>query len=135
MQTDKEMDKKLIIVRGVPGSGKSDFASTIGRAICTADDYHVDRYGNYDWKPQNISKAHDWCKRKCKRFMKAGITPIIIANTSTTEKEFKPYHQIAKNNGYKVYSVIVENRHGGTDSHNVPVDTLEKMKNRFEVKL
>ena len=37
--------------------------------------------------------------------------------------------------GYEVFSIIVENRHGGTNVHNVPEDKLEIMKNRFEVKL
>jgi hypothetical protein len=29
----------------------------------------------------------------------------------------------------------VENRHGGVNTHGVPEDKLEVMKNRFEVKL
>ena len=40
----------------------------------------------------------------------------------------------SKNRG-KVFSIIVENRHGGENVHNVPQETLEKMKNRFEIKL
>lgn len=129
------MEKVLIIVRGIPGSGKSTFAELFARAICTADDYHTDRKGNYNWKPENIGKAHDWCKRKCRRFMQAGIERIAIANTSTQLKEFQPYMQMAKNHGYKVFTVVVENRHGGVNSHGVPAETLEKMTNRFEIKL
>ena len=34
-----------------------------------------------------------------------------------------------------VFSIIVENRHGGVNQHGVPMDKLEQMKNRFEVKL
>jgi len=34
-----------------------------------------------------------------------------------------------------VFSVIVENRHGGVNQHGVPDDKLEIMKNRFEFKL
>ena len=37
--------------------------------------------------------------------------------------------------GYTVFTVIVENRHGGKNIHGVPDDKLEIMKNRFEVKL
>ena len=129
------MDKVLIIVRGIPGSGKSSFAELLARAICIADDFHTDRNGNYNWKPHNVGKAHDWCKRKCKRFMKAGIDRIVVANTSTQEKEFKPYMNMAKHYGYKVFTVVVENRHGGKNSHEVPAETIEKMSNRFEIKL
>ena len=37
--------------------------------------------------------------------------------------------------GIKLFSLIVENRHGGVNEHGVPEDKLEIMKNRFEVKL
>jgi hypothetical protein len=29
----------------------------------------------------------------------------------------------------------MENRHDGINEHNVPAETLEKMKNRFEIKI
>jgi len=127
--------KDLFIIRGLPGSGKSLFAKLIGKAICTADDYHTDRYGNYHWKAENVGKAHGWCRCKCERFMKRNISPIVVANTSTTEKEFNPYYELADKYGYRVFSIIVENRHGGKDSHDVPVETLEKMRDRFDIKL
>jgi hypothetical protein len=47
----------------------------------------------------------------------------------------EPYFELAKKYGYKVFTLIVENRHGGTNEHNVPEDKIEQMKNRFEYKL
>jgi hypothetical protein len=47
----------------------------------------------------------------------------------------KPYFEMAKEWGYTVFSIIVENRHGGVNEHGVPEDKLEIMKNRFEVNL
>ena len=117
----------LIIVRGLPGSGKSTFAQLLGtKAICCADDY-VTRNGVYNWKPETVGASHDWCQRKCRRFMKKRIDRIVVANTSTTERELKPYYDLARQFGYTVYSVIVENRHGGKNIHNVPEATLDKM--------
>ncbi len=129
------MEKNLIIIRGIPGSGKNSFADIQGRAICTADDYHTDLNGNYNWKPQNVGKAHAWCQRKCERFLKREISPTIVANTSTTERELKPYFDLGKKYGYKIFSIIVENRHGGKNTHNVPEETIEKMEKRFNIKL
>jgi hypothetical protein len=37
--------------------------------------------------------------------------------------------------GYRVFSIVVENRHGGKDIHNVPQDALDAMEKRFQLKL
>jgi hypothetical protein len=45
------------------------------------------------------------------------------------------YYKLAEQYGYRVHSIIMENRHEGINEHNVPKDKLVQMKNRFEVKL
>jgi len=60
---------------------------------------------------------------------------IAVSNTFTQEWEMEPYLELAKTYGYKVFSIVVENRHGGINQHGVPEDKLEQMKNRFEIKL
>lgn len=63
-------------------------------------------------------------------------TPTIaVANTFTQEWEMQPYLDLAKEHGYTVHTIIVENRHGNESIHNVPKATVEKMKKRFEIKL
>ena len=49
--------------------------------------------------------------------------------------EMAEYFDLAKQYGYQVFSIIVENRHEGVNQHGVPAENLEQMKNRFEVKL
>lgn len=128
------MTKTLIILRGIPGSGKSTFASAIGGVICTADDYHM-KDGKYDWKPENGYKAHLACQKKAEEAMAANEPMVIIANTNTTSKEMKPYYALADKYRYRVFSVIVENRHNGINEHNVPDESLKKMRERFDIKL
>jgi hypothetical protein len=60
---------------------------------------------------------------------------VVVSNTFTQEWEMKPYFDLAEKHGYRVYSLIVENRHGGVNEHGVPEDKLEIMKKRFETKL
>lgn len=128
------MEKVLIIIRGIPGCGKSTFANLIGSFICTADDYHmVD--GKYDWKPENAGSAHVKCQKKVEWGMTEGISKIVVANTTTTKKELKPYYDLAEKYGYTVFSVIVENRHNGVNEHNVPEETLNRMRERFDIQL
>ena len=55
----------------------------------------------------------------------------IVHNTDTLKFLLK----LNKTYGYKVFSIIVENRHGGVNEHGVPEDKLQAMKDRFEVKL
>ena len=126
--------KTLIIVRGIPGSGKTTFANMLGKAVCCADDYFM-RDGEYKWNVENIGNAHGWSQRKCRRFMKAQVDRIIVANTNTTEREMQPYMDLARQFGYMVFSVIVENRHGGESVHGVPEATLDKMRGRFSIEL
>jgi hypothetical protein len=67
--------------------------------------------------------------------MRLEHSPVVVSNTFTQEWEMEPYFELAKKYGYKVFTVIVENRHGGTNEHNVPEDKIEQMKTRFEFKL
>jgi hypothetical protein len=60
---------------------------------------------------------------------------IVVSNTFTQEWEMDAYYKLAEKYGYKVFSIIVENRHDGVNQHGVPAEKLEQMKNRFEVKL
>jgi hypothetical protein len=47
----------------------------------------------------------------------------------------QPYFDLAEKYGYRVYSLIVENRHGGVNEHGVPEEKLVQMKKRFEIQL
>ena len=132
------MEKILYIVRGIPGSGKSTFAKTlVKKDYChkEADMFFVDREGNYKFKPSKIKDAHKWCQEEMDFLMRLEHSPVVVSNTFTQEWEMEPYFELAKKYGYKVFTVIVENRHGGTNEHNVPEDKIEQMKTRFELKL
>jgi phenolic acid decarboxylase len=67
--------------------------------------------------------------------MMVGREKIVVSNTFTQEWEMEPYLELAKTHEYKVFSTIVENRHGGVNQHEVPDEVLTKMRERFEIKL
>jgi hypothetical protein len=60
---------------------------------------------------------------------------IVVSNTFTQEWEMEAYYKLAEQYGYKVFSIIVENRHDGVNQHGVPDDKLQQMRERFEIKL
>jgi hypothetical protein len=45
------------------------------------------------------------------------------------------YYLLAEELGYRVTSMIVENRHDGKNIHGCPDDKIEQMKTRFEISL
>ena len=63
------MEKILYIVRGIPGSGKSTFAKTLGGQHFEADMYFIDESGNYKFDITEIKLAHEWCQGMVKAHM------------------------------------------------------------------
>jgi predicted kinase len=135
--------KILTLVRGLPGSGKSTFANTITNkySVCEADKFFYDKEGNYNFDGSKLRQAHEWCREQVEIRMKDNeanpqyYPEIVVSNTFTQEWEMEAYYKLAEQYGYKVFSIIVENRHGGVNEHGVPAEKLEQMRNRFEVKL
>ncbi len=128
-------DKVLYIVRGLPGSGKSTFAKSLGGVHFEADMYFVDENGVYNFDPTKIKMAHNWCMIQTQKAMVDEEPKIVVSNTFTQEWEMETYFKLANENGYQVYSIIVENRHEGKNTHGVPDDKLQIMKDRFQIKL
>jgi len=132
--------KSLILLRGLPGSGKSTLAKKLGDAHFEADMYSTNENGQYIFNGADIKKAHEWCQNEVQLAMILNHTTgtnenIVVSNTFTQEWEMEPYYKLAETYGYRVFSLVVENRHGGENLHNVPEDKIEVMRKRFEVKL
>ncbi len=129
------MAKELILLRGLPGSGKSTFAKTFK----TVEHYEADMFfmrGNgYEFDATKLKAAHEWCQDMVFMSMKRNEPTIVVSNTFTQEWEMEAYYKLAEQYGYQVHSIIVENRHEGVNKHGVPADKLEQMKQRFEIKL
>jgi predicted kinase len=129
------MEKKLYLIRGICGSGKSTFAKSLGISHVEADMYFVDsETGEYKFDATKLKDAHEFCRKKTELWMNKSLD-IAISNTFTQEWEMEGYYDLAKKYGYKVFSIIVENRHNGINEHNVPEETINKMKARFNIKL
>lgn len=133
----------LFLVRGLPGSGKTSFASAIWNdyAVCEADKFFYDKEGNYNFDPSKLKEAHNWCKNEVEIRMQDHqnnqqyYPEIAVSNTFTQEWEMEDYFKLAGKYGYKVVSLILENRHGSQSVHGVPEEKLQIMKDRFEIKL
>jgi hypothetical protein len=128
------MNKKVIILRGCSGAGKSTVAHLFGgkSVICTADDFFYDEKGIYNFDAFKLSDAHTACRLK---FVTAihddSIETIIVANTNTQEKEFDFYLDYAKQHDIMYFSLVIENRHGNENVHSVPNYVLERQRDNI----
>ncbi|NWU14660.1 N4BP2 protein, partial [Cephalopterus ornatus] len=96
----------LVLLRGVPGSGKSYLARNLlednpGGIILSTDDY-FNKHGQYHYDPSCLGEAHDWNRKRAKEAFEMGISPIIIDNTNIQAWEMKPYVTLAQQFKYKI---------------------------------
>lgn len=133
----------LILLRGLPGSGKTTLASVILSTptrseladIISADDFFINEEGKYVFDATRLKAAHNDCQVRCAERMKMGVSKIVVANTFTQVWEMEPYFTMAKRYHYRVHSIIVENRHGGINVHGVDEAKMHQMHARFEIQL
>lgn len=130
--------KKLFLIRGVSGSGKTTFVESVmheGDVSVANDDFMVDEKGEYafDWK--RLDEVAEKCQQKVERSMEQEVPRIFVHNTFSTVEELDPYYSLAREYGYDVQSIVVENRGNWQSSHGVPDTTLEKQQSRFDIKL
>ena len=123
--------KDLFIIRGVSGCGKSTLAHKIAEVVCEADDFFTVE-GEYKFDPKSLQLAHSLCKEKCKHSMKIGMGSIAVSNTSTMERDLSVYIDLAKQYGYMVTVIVVENRNNTVNEHKVPEDVLMRQKFHLE---
>lgn len=127
--------KTLVLLRGLPGAGKSTLASMFNGAAHFEADMYFMVDGEYKFDGSKLPEAHQLCQLWTKNAMKDSTGIIVVSNTLTQQCELDKYYELAKQFDYRVISLVVENRHGGKNVHGVPDEVLDKMEARFELKL
>jgi hypothetical protein len=135
--------KTLYIVRGLSGSGKSSIARELVNDVWdektesfvkdfySADDYFTDPQGNYNFDPSKLSDAHAECFSNVELAMKKDcVRKIAVANTFSQKWEVQPYFKLAKKYNYHPFVLECQNNFGNI--HEVPQETINRMKNRWE---
>lgn len=126
---------KLVIVRGIPGAGKSTKAREIIDNMCgykvahlEADMFFTKETGEYNFDAESISRAHNWCLDTVKVFLRQDYV-VVVANTFTMFKEVSPYIEFAVNNDFEFEVITMTTDYGSI--HGVPEIAMQRMRDRF----
>jgi len=145
--TVSKPDQELIVMRGIPGSGKSTKAKELAgsKGVIHSTDDVIEAQGDYneffanmiankDFSP--LSKVHSINIKNLINSLKAGISPVILDNTNIKQNEPKEVVKAALEMGLDDKNIkfvdigtggLSAKELAGRNTHGVPLDKIEAM--------
>jgi len=135
---------KVIILRGISGSGKTTYSMDILSlkeeheliAICSADLHFMNKKDEYDFNPAKLPQAHKECFQAFVDTINENtVDTVIVDNTNTQLHEIAPYLRYAELHDCDVEIVRLEclaEEGTSRNIHDVPERTINAMLNRME---
>lgn len=127
-QKEFTMLKTIVLVRGLPGSGKTTFARKTGTRYFETDIYFMSG-GEYKFDSSELGLAHAWCQDKVREVMESGQN-VVVSNTFIKRWEMKAYYDMAIEYGYIVKEVVMTGEY--QNEHGVPPNVIDRMRNNWE---
>ncbi|MCC7232822.1 MAG: ATP-binding protein [Bacteroidia bacterium] len=127
------------MLRGLPGAGKSTLAEVLAAeedVKISIDDFFTDPVsGKYQFDHRTNHLAYRHCEERVKKAMGDNRPRIFCHNVFSRTEEMAPYLTLAKEAGYRVFVVTVENYHGGGNRHEISEEQVQKMRDKYKLSL
>jgi len=130
------MNKELIILSGLPGSGKSHYANLVSSStVFSTDNFFMRGREEYKYDPSLEGKAHAETFRDFLEHLEAGIDgPIVIDNTNLSTWEISPY--VLAGSAYGFSAIVVRilcdpEEAFARQVHDVPREVFDQMVENF----
>jgi len=135
-QSAELVQKQAIIMRGVPGSGKTTYLEEHypEAAVARADDFFT-RGGVYRFDPKRAWLAHKICFDNYLTMLRAGLPLVAVDNTNITKSEVSRYYKAAVEHGYQPSIItILEDPEEAfqVGLHDVPREKVFEMQRKLE---
>jgi predicted kinase len=127
--------RNLVLIRGLPGSGKSTFARQALEDLSHMNPVHweTDMFfetdEGYVFDPKRLGEAHQWCQDHVRASL-VNSKCVIVANTFSRVWEMQPYIDMAAE--FKAHLLVAKLNTDFGNIHNVPESTIERMRDRWE---
>jgi predicted kinase len=116
----KPINNEILLIRGLPGSGKSTKAKTIAGYKHLEADQYLEVDGEYVYDASKVKLAHDWCVATASQYLEQGHN-VVVSNTFIKIWEMKRYIDL----GYPFR--ILEMKGSFQNIHGVPQEKIDLM--------
>ena len=135
------INQVMVILRGLPGSGKSALAEDLKHmcdaVVVSADDFFT-QAGKYVFDPSRLSEAHEYCRELALGALREGKS-VVIDNTNSMRWEFQAYMNMSYDLGLvpvimspaTTWAADPVECHIRT-KHGVPLEKIIQMYSRWE---
>jgi predicted kinase len=126
--------QELVLLRGLPGSGKSttahyEYAMPRGYIHVEADDWFKRNNEPYKFDPQQLAYAHTHCAVRAENALRNGRS-VVVANTFSRNWEMESYRDIARRLNVHVHIRTCTGE--WPNVHGVPQATIDRMRLHWE---
>jgi len=124
---------KIILIRGLPGSGKTTRAKALmggaGSLVHLESDAWFEQNGAYNFNPYELTNSHQWCVSSSEMALRSGKS-VIVSNVFASIAECAPYFVLKQKYDCSITVITCLDAYGSM--HNVPQEKIEAMRARFQ---